>query len=110
MNENNLNTNPGTGVSLDGGNHKGSLIGSIIVVVLLIIGAFYFWSNRTPAPVTPATETTETAPAPMTDPSTEALNQQSANDDLTSLEADVNATDLSGLDAEMGTIEAEFAN
>ena len=77
---------------------KGSLIGSIIVVVILIIGAIYLYVGRQApeapiAPEVPATEEMGTTTAPEAPLGT--------SDELNDLEADLNLTDFSDLDADL---------
>lgn len=78
---------------------KGSLIGSVIVVLILIIGAVYLYFNRGTA-VTPDTESTvpTTTSETMTPP-----------DDVSSLEMEASSTDTSSLDADMTTLGNDFA-
>lgn len=47
-------------------------------------------------------------PVEQPDAITESLNQQSDSDDLNSIEADLNATDLDSLDQGAAAIEAEI--
>jgi hypothetical protein len=81
----------------------GALIGTIIVIIILVLGGFYLWStNIQPkidqkiAPVTDEQATVnETATANAT---IEQLNTQSPSDEVTSIESDLSATDLSAVD------------
>lgn len=66
---------------------KGSLIGAIIVVIILIIGAIYLLSNRAEAPVVPE-EGTATTTAEVTD-----LEAAAGAIDLTDLETEAEALD-----------------
>jgi len=80
---------------------KGSLIGSIIVVVILIIGAIYLYAGRKApempiTPEVPATEemgTTTVPEAPL-----------GTSDELNDLEADLNLTDFSDLEADLNSL------
>jgi len=86
----------------------GPVLGSIIVVIILVVAAFYVWgsgsnSNNAPADV-PQADTT----IPATDAATEALAEQGTSDDIAAIEADLEATILDGLDAELEQIEAEL--
>lgn len=82
---------------------RGAMIGSIIVILILIAGAIYYFSSTattsTPTPVTPTVEEI-TTPAPVTpsDETTSQLQQQGSSDNIADIEADAAATDLSGLD------------
>jgi hypothetical protein len=78
------------------GSGKGSLIGAIIVVIVLIIGAIYLFSGRTEAPVTPIDNnglegtTTESV---IDETGTADLEAAAANIDINSLNADASALD-----------------
>ncbi|OHB15225.1 MAG: hypothetical protein A2605_02820 [Candidatus Zambryskibacteria bacterium RIFOXYD1_FULL_39_35] len=80
----------------------GPLVAVIIILALIIIGGLYFLKTRSnqSAYVVPP-ETTE-------DSVTASLNQQGTTDDLSSIEADLNATDLDSLDQGAAVIEAEL--
>ncbi len=90
----------------------GALIGAIIVIILLIAGGIYVWSTRiqpqitapenaqTVADNTAALEESATAPDTMID----TLTSQSSSDEVTSIEADLNATDLNSIDKELQSI------
>jgi len=84
----------------------GPIVGIIIILVILIIGGLYFWGQRISTTVdenlTPEEIIAET------DTSLEALNQQGTSDAIVDIEADLNATDLGNLDAELQQIEAEL--
>ncbi|MEN9621576.1 MAG: hypothetical protein RLZZ67_10 [Candidatus Parcubacteria bacterium] len=72
----------------------GPVIGIVVIVVLLVVGAFYVWGGNTAtsAPVTaPKTEVSQVAPV-------------SKSDEISSIDADLTANDaasvdLSGLDS-----------
>ncbi len=74
---------------------KGSLIGSIIVVIILIIGAIFLYTRRAPSSPTPtpANETVTTT----------------AGDDVASLQADAQAAAVGNLDDDLGALDQEFA-
>lgn len=77
----------------------GSIIGSIIVIIVIIVGGLYFWGTRS---TTPTDEGIDTPPA---DPIGDAFNQTSESDELGAIEADLNATDINGIDAGVNTIQ-----
>jgi len=62
---------------------NGALIGSIIIIIILIIGGVYMWQNRP-----------EESPVPPE-------NTLGGADELMNLEADVNSIDLEGIDSEI---------
>lgn len=79
----------------------GPLIAVIIILALIIIGGLYFLRARSVQP-------TYVPPAPETDSITDSLNKQSSSDDLNSIEADLNATDLDNLDQGAAAIETQL--
>ncbi len=70
---------------------NGGLVGVIIVVIILIAGAWYMWRSREKAVVPPTDEiaTEETSIA--------NLNTQGSSDEIGDIEADLNATSLDAL-------------
>ncbi|MCK5096102.1 MAG: hypothetical protein KAR24_01975 [Candidatus Pacebacteria bacterium] len=89
----------------------GAVLGSIVVVIILLVAAFYLWGNRADAPDTlPIDEPTTTAEEVLgeTDPQTESLKEQSSSDELDSIEADLEDTDLDDLIQELETIDDEL--
>ncbi len=71
----------------------------IILLVIVIIGGLYYFKTRTnQTPYVPTTEESDNI--------TESLMQQSQSDDLSSIEADLNATDIDSLDQGASVIEA----
>jgi hypothetical protein len=59
----------------------GPLIGIIVIIVVLVIGAFYFWGGKV-----------------LTQPTTQEVAPVSKSDDAASLEADLNTTDTTSTD------------
>lgn len=74
-----------------------------IVVILAALGiAWYFFRSYELYPSDPnLIETTR-------DPSLQKIESMSSSDETSEIEADLNATDFSNLDRELGSIEAEF--
>lgn len=82
----------------------GAIIGTIIIVVLLVIGGLYFLSQRTDKiPATPEEILAEP------DTATEVLEAQGTSDELADIEADAESTDFGELDMELDDIEAELS-
>lgn len=77
----------------------GPLVGIIIVVLIIVLGGMYFWGQR----IDSGQET-----GVKNDAATQSLQNQSASDDLASIEADVNNTDLQNIDSEMSQIDADL--
>ncbi len=69
-------------------NGKGPLIGTIIVIIILVIGAIYFWQRYAEAPSEP----------------------ESSSDEVSDINADLQSFSTTGLDAELGDIDNEFNN
>ncbi len=79
---------------------KAPIISAIVILIIIIIGGLYFLNSRSSqAPYVPATQG---------DSMTESLNQQGQSDDLNSIEADLNATNVSNLDQGAAVMEAEL--
>ena len=83
----------------------GPAIGVIIIILVLVLGGLYFWGermNKGAAVVTPqATEEPKPQDAEM-----QKLQQQSSSDEVGSIEADLQATDVSKLGTETAEINA----
>ncbi len=62
---------------------NGALIGTIIIIIILIIGGLYMWKMSTKN-ATPATENNSVG--------------QTSPDDTAKIQADLNSTDVDGLD------------
>lgn len=78
----------------------GPLVAVIIILALIIVGGLYFLKARSSQNVY--------APSPEKDAVTESLKQQSNSDDLTSIEVDLNATNLDNLDQGASALQAEL--
>jgi cytoskeletal protein RodZ len=92
---------------------SGALIGTIIVIVILVVGGFYLWNTRVqpkieektvPPTEQPLGQQTTEDQASNADPATTALAAQSSSDETASIEADLNATDLNNMDTELQAI------
>lgn len=92
----------------------GALIGSIIIVLILIIGGFYLWStkvapvsepmmqNGMPVPGSGAEEmTVEEQALNQPDPALSQMAAVNTSDDVSAIDADLKATDLDGIDSEL---------
>jgi uncharacterized protein YpmB len=84
----------------------GPIIGSIIVIILVIVGGLYFWGT-----VINERQTTQTEAVDLNEDETlNDLTTQSDSDEVNSIEEDLNSTDLDNLDEELRDIEEEFDN
>jgi len=79
-------------VNMDSTPNRGSsgpVIAIVVILVIIILGGFYFWSERV--------EDEDM----MTDKTMESINLQSGEDDTASIEADLNATKVENIDAQL---------
>ncbi|MDP3875128.1 MAG: hypothetical protein Q8Q22_01245 [bacterium] len=81
--QNNVNM----GLEGDGGSN-GLVVGAIVILAIIILGGLYFWSQRVGEKVS-------------TDEVIENINQQNNSDEAATIEADLDATDIENLDAEL---------
>lgn len=89
------------------------MAGAVIVILLLIAGGLYFWGaqlNREDEalPFIPSNDAMQQEDATMTGDTSAGLPAQSSSDDVSSIEADANAMDMTQFEsqnsAEMGGI------
>jgi len=80
----------------------GSIIAIIIIIAVIIIGGLYFW-GKTINDLGINTDKELTS-----DEMLNSLNTQKTSDELTDIEADLNATDLDELDTELQNIDMEL--
>ena len=78
----------------------GPLIAVIVILVLIVIGGLYFLKIRS--------SQESYIPATQNDSITESLKTQGSSDNLDSIEADLNATNLDNLDQGTADIEASL--
>ena len=78
----------------------GSVVGVVVIVLVLVLGGLYFWGQQlnTKGAMTPD-EIRNTADASIAN-----FQQQSTSDDISSIQADVDATNLDNLDKEIQDI------
>ncbi|MCR4306531.1 MAG: hypothetical protein NUV42_01030 [Candidatus Yonathbacteria bacterium] len=91
--------------------HVGPLIGIIIIAVVMILGGLYFWGqkvNNVPPQENTADSMTAEKVAGQPDEALNALGTQGTSDSVADIDADLSATVLNGLDAEVGKIEAQL--
>ncbi len=87
-NFNTLNTQPKS---------AGPVIGAVIIILILVIGALYFWG----AALNRQERETSAQVLRAADPILSALETQNSSDDIASIKADITATDLSGIDSDL---------
>ncbi len=71
----------------------GPVIGIVVVLAMIVVGVLYFWGER----VDTLNKNRELLQKGA-DTQVEQLQTQSASDDLTSIEADLDATDINAID------------
>ncbi len=82
----------------------GPIVGIVIIILVLVLGGLYFWGqkiNMMDQGISPETVLN------AEDASLVQLGQQSDSDTTASIEADLNATDISNLDTELDNIQSE---
>ncbi|TSD03210.1 MAG: hypothetical protein Athens071416_271 [Parcubacteria group bacterium Athens0714_16] len=85
----------------------GAIIGSIIIIIVLIIGGLYLWGKQIIQTETQISLTPEQILS-ETDPALDSLNTQGTSTKITNIEADLNTTDLNNLDKELKNIDTEL--
>lgn len=87
----------------------GAVLGSIIIVIILLVAAFYLWNERQGAPAIDETGMpTAEEVLSQEDPQIQDFGTQSDSDSLSSIEADLQATELDDLTPEISEIDAEL--
>ena len=98
----------------------GPAVGIIVIIVVIVLGGLYFWGQRIEkqkeisTPVTPTETTVADQPATnsqSSDATVQVMQKQSSSDDLTSIQTDLNATNMSTLGTEdVGSASAASAS
>lgn len=96
-----MNTTPPT----QGEKSVGPAIGIIIIIAVIVIGGLYFWGQRATTKSN-ETNTTETGATVQDDQNIIDLKNQSSSDEIDSIQADLEATDLDQLGSGVDSIEA----
>lgn len=83
----------------------GPVIGAVIIILILVVGALYFWgaklnkeANQTPEDILNAEDQT-----------VDQLQTQSTSTEIDDINVDLNVTDLNNLDADLKNIDKELA-
>lgn len=85
----------------------GAIIGSIIIIIVLIIGGLYLWGKQIVEKETQDTLTSEQILS-ETDTTIDSLKNQGTSSKISDIETDLNSTDLNNLDKELQNIEVEL--
>lgn len=75
----------------------GPTIGTVIILLIIIVGGLYFWMHRAKT-VSPAASGDQAATAPA-DTDVQAVSAQSSSDDTASIQSDLNATNVDTIDS-----------
>lgn len=78
----------------------GPMIGSLIVIIIITIGGFYFWNSISE----------RLNKESVIDAQVEELGTQSDSDEIEDIEADLQNTNFDDLDTELDAIDQEFEN
>jgi len=82
----------------------GSIIGTILIIAIIILGGLYFWGKRIEESKAIQDLVTDTTPTESVQANEAAsIKSVSSSDDLDSIQADLNATKLDNLSAEVQT-------
>ncbi|NCN11976.1 hypothetical protein GW937_01485 [Candidatus Kaiserbacteria bacterium] len=95
---------------------NGPILLILTLLLVLILGGMYYWfSTLTTTPVTPTPEVVRPTPGQNNEPESTTAEAQtdmtlvtSPSDELSTIEADLEATNLDGLDAALQNIETEL--
>ncbi len=80
----------------------GSIIGTIVIIAIIILGGLYFWGKRVEeAKMRQSLVTDEAGQQTNQTDEASSIRTTSNSDDLNSIEADLNSTNLNNLNAEM---------
>ncbi len=92
--------------------HVGPILGVLIVVLILIMGGLYLWGSMLSQS---GSEGRVERTIPNNEPETpraaadaQILNTTSSSNDLDAIYADLESTDLSSLETELGQVETEM--
>ncbi len=81
----------------------GSIIGTIIIISIIILGGLYFWGKRVEESKIKQDLVNSSTSTTTGDNEAASIRSTSQSDDLDSINADLNATNLDNLGAEMNT-------
>lgn len=82
----------------------------LALVVLIVVGALWVMNKGLLAPKPSPSPVPTASPVAEIDESTTALEEQGTSDEISVIESDLNATDLSQIDKELSEIESELSS
>lgn len=97
--------------------YVGIILGVLIVVLMLILAGLYMWSqllqNQSPAVVPqesaqPTAEQNNEPESTNAEANVQVLQTMSTSDEISTIESDLDSTNLDGIDAELTAIDAEL--
>ena len=101
MDQNNLNNNAEQVSPQKSG--TGAIAGAVVIILLLALGAFYFWGTKLNLPDTnppPVILSNETASALISSDTSAGLPPQGTSDDVDAISADLQAMNIDQLNSE----------
>jgi hypothetical protein len=81
----------------------GSIIGTVIIIAIIILGGLYFWGKRIEESKLKQNLVSGTTTEPTSMNEAAVIKSVSSSDDLNSIQTDLNNTNLSNLNAEVNT-------
>lgn len=84
----------------------GPVIGAIIIVLLLILGGLYVWGEKLNQGDTPNDQSLNEQYDASQDAAVIQFKQQGSSDDLNSIEADIQSTNLDSIDSAANNVNA----
>ena len=86
LNNTNIPENPN--IPTENGSSIGPIVGTIVILLIIVLGAFYFWGERKSS-------------TPNVDNTVQDIKMQDKSDDTSSIEADLQSTDVESVDAQL---------
>ena len=84
----------------------GPAVGIIIIIIIIVLGGLYFWGQRV-NDTSDQTDLQVQSESVTPGANLEQLQTQSTSDDVSTIETDLNATNLDSLGTEVNSINAE---
>ena len=81
----------------------GSIIGTVIIIAIIILGGLYFWGKRVEESKLKESLVAGTQDTTAANSETAMIKNVSPSDNITSIQADLSATNLNNLTAEVNT-------
>ncbi len=79
----------------------GSIVGTIIIIAIIILGGLYFWGKRIEESKATERLVTETPKFSASELEAATIKSTSPSDDLNSIQTDLNSTNLDNLTPEL---------